>query len=1051
MSVKKAQPIIFSPFHLDAANQRLRRDDQTITLRPKAFAVLAYLLERPGQLVTKDELLDACWPETAVTDTVLKVCIREIREALGDDTQSPKFIETAHRRGYRFIGRITETADESDTRAAAEALDAAMSKRSPVSETTAAKLVGQELVGQEFVGRDKDMAHLRRWLEKAVSGDRQVVFINGEAGAGKTALVEAFLKSVAAPSNIWIARGQCLEQYGAGEAYLPVLEAFSRLCREPGRESLIELLADHAPTWLAQTPSLMSQTDRESMRRETLGATRERMLREMAEALEALTAKTPLALVIEDLHWSDYSTIDLISALARRREPARLLLIGTYRPVDLILSEHPLKLVKQELLMHRVCDEMPLEYLSEDAVADYLSERFPHHEFPAGLARQIHQRTEGNPLFMVNVLDYLLAEGLIVEAGGQWKLSARLEELEVGAPENIRQMIVKQIERLSREDQQTLEAASISSMEFSALAIASALGKDVIEIEERCEELARRNCFLRAKGVSEFPDGTVSARYGFIHWLYVNTFYERIPAARRARLHHDMAERGEIIYGERVGEIAGELAMHFERGRDYRRAVKYLRQAADTDSRRYANREAIDNLDRALNFIVRLPEAEQVEARMAALEQRGMTRRAMGDMKKAAEDLTALADLARERSMVETEVKALLYTASALSWVDRQGSLEALERAVALIPQLKDELLRAHARAYWGHWRSRFLNWSDEDEQACVEVINMARKAGARALLSMHVARHCYYLCLRSEYKLARSRAEEGAQLAVEVGDAFDYLYCQYYYAWALLHRGQWGEMLKALRAGTELADKNGQHLLSTLLNLETAWVYEQAFDFERAQELCERIFAETQKAQYETCQFLGLILLGAARKGLGQYERAAECFIEIAHRLEHKQGSMEWIFRLPLHHEMSRLWLAQGKLSDARRDADKLCELAALPGERAYLALGRQTLAEIALAEHDQSRAGDEITHALDALEGDEAPLAEWRVYAAAANFYEQAGRNEEAAENWTRSALALSRLADSLDGESDLKASLLASETAQEIARRAGRATIRASEREE
>jgi hypothetical protein len=141
--------------------------------------------------------------------------------------------------------------------------------------------------------------------------------------------------------------------------------------------------------------------------------------------------------------------------------------------------------------------------------------------------------------------------------------------LEVGVPENIRQMITKQITRLSVEDQQVLEAASISGMSFSALAIASALGEDVVEVEGRCEALARRKCFLRERGVGEFPDGTVSARYGFIHALYVNTLYDRIPAARRSKLHKDMAERGEIIYGDHVGEIATELAMHFEQGHDY--------------------------------------------------------------------------------------------------------------------------------------------------------------------------------------------------------------------------------------------------------------------------------------------------------------------------------------------------------------------------------------------------------------------------------------------------------------------------------------------------
>jgi predicted ATPase len=372
--------------------------------------------------------------------------------------------------------------------------------------------------------------------------------------------------------------------------------------------------------WLLQMPSLVSDSDRELLSRKVSGATRERMLREMGEALEALTADFPLALILEDLHWSDYSTLDLISYLARQRQSAHFMLIGTYRTAELIVSGHPLKAVKQELLAKQQCEELPLEYLGEGAVGMYLSVRFPGHRFPAGLAGLIHERTEGNPLFMVNVLDYLLAEGMIIETSEQWRLNARLEELEVGVPENIREMIAKQIARLSEQDQQVLEAASISGMSFSALAVASALGEDVVEVEGRCEELARRNCFLRSHGVGEFPDGTVSARYGFIHSLYVNTFYERIPAARRARLHKGMAERGEIIYGSRVGEIATELAMHFEEGRDYKRAAKYLQQAADNDIRRFAYREAVRLARRGLDVLGRLPDSvERAEQELSLL------------------------------------------------------------------------------------------------------------------------------------------------------------------------------------------------------------------------------------------------------------------------------------------------------------------------------------------------------------------------------------------------------------------------------------------------
>ena len=141
------------------------------------------------------------------------------------------------------------------------------------------------------------------------------------------------------------------------------------------------------------------------MRQQVVGATRERMLRELADAIEAITADTPLMIVLEDLHWSDYSTLDLIAYLARRRDRARLIVIGTYRPVDVILGDHPLKAVKRELQAHGLCRELPLEYLTEEAVEQYLAVTLPGHQLPKWLPRLIHRRTEGNPLFMVNLVD----------------------------------------------------------------------------------------------------------------------------------------------------------------------------------------------------------------------------------------------------------------------------------------------------------------------------------------------------------------------------------------------------------------------------------------------------------------------------------------------------------------------------------------------------------------------------------------------------------------------------------------------------------------------
>jgi predicted ATPase len=287
-----------------------------------------------------------------------------------------------------------------------------------------------------MVGRTAELARLNEWFAQVKSGTRRVIFVAGEAGIGKTTLTRAFLESITNNQGVRIGRGQCVEQYGAGEPYMPILEALTRLCREPGGDKLVEILHRMAPAWLAQMPSLISAEDRARLQGLAQGTTQQRMLREMAEALEVIAADSPLVLFLEDLHWSDPSTLDLIATVARRSEPARLMIVGTYRPVEMLAGEHPLRTMKEELELHQQAIELRLPLLSEPDVAAYLTDRFG--DSNEKIAPAIYARSEGNPLFMVNVVDYLVEQGSLANAD------------KIEAPRNIRQMIERNLQRANR-------------------------------------------------------------------------------------------------------------------------------------------------------------------------------------------------------------------------------------------------------------------------------------------------------------------------------------------------------------------------------------------------------------------------------------------------------------------------------------------------------------------------------------------------------------------------------------------------------------------------
>ena len=577
--------ISFPPFVLDATNARLYRGTDVIRLRGKALAVLDYLAQRPGQLVTKDELLAALWPETYVTETALAGCVRELRHALGDSRGAPRFIETVYGRGYRFVAGTQPSAVSPQL--STETQGDGTSHQSPV--TT-----------HDLVGRDAELAQLAACLRTASNGRRQIIFIAGDAGIGKTSLVNAFVDFVSRGDSAppLIATGQCIEQYGPGEPFMPVLEALTRLCRQSVDGDVAATVRGCVPRWLLPLPGETAATQPPA------GAA-ERAVRLLVEAIEAVAADRPLILLLEDLHWSDPSTLDVLSHLAQRRDPARLLIIGTYRPIDAILRQHPLRVVEQELRTRRYSVQLTLRFLNQSAVTRWLERLCPNP--PPPLAAWLYQRTDGHPLFLSALLEDLKTEGLVQYDGGGWTVASRFAD--AGVPESLRLMIDQQVDRLHTDDQQLLEAASAVGVQFSAAAVAAALGRDTVQVEERCSSLARRGQFLSTERPVDWPDGTVAGGYAFLHALYQNVLYEHLPPARRQQLHVRIAQRLEHGYGAHAEDFAAELAVHFERGRDVASAIRYRERAAHRCNQRGAHREAAASLRRALELVESLPDS----------------------------------------------------------------------------------------------------------------------------------------------------------------------------------------------------------------------------------------------------------------------------------------------------------------------------------------------------------------------------------------------------------------------------------------------------------
>jgi predicted ATPase/DNA-binding winged helix-turn-helix (wHTH) protein len=626
-SVQSGPGISFGPYQLDVDNARLARDGSPVALTPKALAVLHYLAARPDRLVSKTELLSQVWPDVIVGDASIKVCIAEIRKALQDVAKTPTYIETVHRRGYRFIAPVRESRSDCDD-------GPSMARTMARSEGVAAAPIRSNPI----VGREKELRHLFELFDQTCENRRQCLFVSGGPGGGKSALMEAFsrvLSHEASGGSPRVLVGHCFQQFGTSEPYMPVWEAVGPLTREPAHAPLGGLLSRLSAAYTSADPKAQDATP------STIAPAgqSQRLLRELADAIESLAEQTPLVLILEDIHWADYSTIDLISALARRRSAARLMVVATYRPAEVLVAEHPLRGVVYGLVTAGLASELCLERLDESAVGQFLAARFPASQFPAALSRRLHQRTDGHPLFLVELVNDLVEQGVIVENQGAWQIAGApdgegrqdpegaagwLAVLDTQLPQTVRAMIEGNLARFDPQERKVLEGAAVGGVEFSAADVAAAVDLDVVAAEQVCDELAHRQRFIEPRGHVEWPDGTVATHYRFAHELYHRVVYEQIPIARRVRLHHQLGVRLERAWGNRAGEEAAALAIHFETARDWTRAVKYFRQAAQSAGRQYAHREAAHYLGRALDALERLGPDERAEHELDVLKSLGV-------------------------------------------------------------------------------------------------------------------------------------------------------------------------------------------------------------------------------------------------------------------------------------------------------------------------------------------------------------------------------------------------------------------------------------------
>jgi DNA-binding winged helix-turn-helix (wHTH) protein/tetratricopeptide (TPR) repeat protein len=997
----------FDAFRLDPVNRCLWRGDERVTLGPKAFDVLRYLVQHADRLVTHQEILEAVWPDTHVNPEVVKKYVLEIRKVLGDRSNRPTFIETFPRRGYQFVAPVREASTDT-------------------SSIEAARVV-------TMVGRDASHARLERCLDLSLKSQRQIIFVTGEPGVGKTTLVDAFLRRAAARASLRIARGQCVEGFGGKESYYPILEALGQLLRDTERNPVVPALVRYAPTWLVQFPSLVKADAREALHRETIGTTRERMVREICEALERIAVDDPVVLVLEDLHWVDVSTLDVVSALARRRAPAKIVLLCTYRPADVVVAENPLKVLKQDLLLHDLCVEIPLEHLRQSDVADYLSTEFPGADLPSGLAGLIHRHSGGNALFMTAIVRDMVDKGVVAEDGGRWTLTRRLANVAPEVPASLREMLDAQFTRLTASEQRILSHASVAGDRFSVWAVTSEPDLTSDEIENVCERLGEREQFLRSAGFHELPNGTVSAHYEFRHALYREAVYRRLSDVARSRLHRLVGGRLKALCSPGRQELAAEIALHFEKGLAYDDAITSLVLAAENAAARFAYRDSIQVLRHALTLVPHAAVEHRAELEAQLFERIGDAQYWLGEMVECARAYEAEAACGARSGLPSVRVNALSFLIRPFGLIDPDRGIAAVEEAVALSAGLGDPRLHARTELLAAGSRLLYDTWRGDDWQTCESARRTLEALSPAGVPDYHRMIYAHLQMLQGHYEEALTSLEAGIPTANEPTSLMVHMFALSGTTVALLHSGRFGELLRIIRAGREMAEKNGND--PWIFVFREAWLRCVVLDFDGARRLCETVTDTATTALARQPQTIARLARGYAELERGHYDEASRYFDEILDPAVTPKFFLHWYWRMSAQLGLSNVWLAAGSLGRARSEADRFLASALSTAEPNLHALGWDVQARVSMAEKDWRGAEANIERGLAVLERFHIPTVAWRVHATRSELYRREKNHDAAEAQRAQAERVVLTLAGSFESDEPLRRSFLSADPVRRI----------------
>jgi len=566
-----------------------------IALRAKAWDVLLYFASRRGELIPVEALRAAVWSDVTVAMKTVHNVVAELRQALYTAPGELAPIQTVKRRGYRFTAVVAQVAPP---------LPMPLSG-SATPTTDAALLQRPQPAAQLYTA----------WRGGLTSGVR-IGLLLGEPGAGKSTVLRAFLEDLAGdaaspadppPGKTWplVAVGCCADHGEEAEPYGPLLMALGSVIA--ARASAPALLRRLAPTWLLQFPGLVDAAELEQLHRLCAGSAPARRSREGVALLEALAAEDALVLAIEDLHWADAETLEVLTALARMARRVPLFIVATLRRYPTLTAS---SIAPRIETLRRLAVEVEVPRFTPDEVRAYLRLRLADDVIAPEVAALLEERSSGNALVLRSLCRQLIEHRQLQRTANGWRLEHAATFAGHALSTDVTTVIATHLHGLAPELLPVLEASSLIGEEFSVAALAAVLGLPMDVVERRLVALTREE-ILRPAGPQ---------RFGFAHAVHRQVVRDDIAAPRRAQLERAIAEhlvRRAITPGEPFMPAA--IAAHFAAAGDWQEAGQYFEYAAHLATGRLDYRGAARGLEMALHCITRGVPSAAAEQREAAL------------------------------------------------------------------------------------------------------------------------------------------------------------------------------------------------------------------------------------------------------------------------------------------------------------------------------------------------------------------------------------------------------------------------------------------------